>query len=91
MGQKTNPLILRASKNFKNVQFTQQTIHKKFLPYSFKEAEKVSHFIKSFFDNLSINLHSYNLSKNYRGNSVVVIRYVAFEGFFKEKSQISEI
>ena len=87
MGQKTNPLILRARKNFKNIHFTQQTIHKKFLPYSFKVAETISYFIKSFFQNTCINLHSFNLFKNYKGNNVILVRYLVFEEFSREKIQ----
>nr|YP_010152770.1 ribosomal protein S3 [Aureoumbra lagunensis]QQW50418.1 ribosomal protein S3 [Aureoumbra lagunensis] len=88
MGQKTNPLLLRADKNFKNLRFCQQIMNKKFLAYSLNEQDKLNHFLFNFFRSFEINLHSYTFFKDQKGMFYLIVKYLAYDTFANKSIKI---
>lgn len=84
MAQKTNPISLRSSSYFQNLDFFNQVFHEKFLAYSFDEQEKLLFFIKNFLLHFAIITCNITIAKNPKGNFFFHIRYV-FLGLKKKK------
>lgn len=77
MAQKINPLSFRDLKNYEDSFCQQQTYNRSSLPYVLDEHRKIRVFIRRFFKNFNLILHSFKYVKTSQGVAQMCIKYVS--------------
>lgn len=76
MAQKINPLTFRSLKNFEDSFCQQQTYNRSSLPYALEEHKKIMLFVRRFFNNFNLILHSFKFVKTSQGVTHLSLKYV---------------
>jgi hypothetical protein len=90
MSQKINPTNYRSFHNFEDSVFLQQPYGLSFAPYVFHEHLAISEYIKGFFKNVGLRLHSFKYVKTYKGFVYLLIKYIPLSERLKKSSFISK-
>lgn len=76
MAQKIHPINYRSGHNFEDLSCLQQAYGDRYKPYVLREHLMVTNYVKGFFKNFNLGLHSFKYSKTIQGVAHLTIKYV---------------
>lgn len=76
MAQKIHPINYRSAHNFENLSCLQQAYGNKYKPYVLREHTMITNYVKGFFKNFDLGLHSFKYTKTIQGVAHLTIKYV---------------
>jgi len=86
MAQKIHPINFRSGHNFENLSCLQQAYGDKYKPYVLREHLMVTNYVKGFFKNFDLRLHSFKYNKTIQGVAHLTIKYVPTPSRFEKDS-----